>query len=48
MEKHVEEEDNAVLDGYTVEKDQHRRSVEGIRHKSKLNHYKRIVHILFV
>ena len=48
MEKRVEEEDNVVLDVYTVEKDRYRNSVEGIRHKSRPNHYKRIVHILFV
>ena len=34
VEKRVEEEDNVVLDGYTVEKDRHRRSIEGIKHKS--------------
>ena len=49
VEKRVKEEDNVVLDRYTVEKDRHRGSVEGIRHTSRLNHYtKRTVHILFV
>jgi hypothetical protein len=39
----VEEKDNVVFDGYTVEKYGYRGSVESVRHKSRLNHYKRIV-----
>ena len=44
----VEEEDNAVFDGHTVEKYGHRRSIESVRHKSRLNHNERTVNVLFV
>ena len=31
-----------MLDGYTVEKDRHRRSVEGIKHKSRMSMWKNV------
>jgi hypothetical protein len=48
VEEGVEEKDNIVFDGYAVEKYGHRGSIESVRHKSRLNHYKRIINILFV
>jgi hypothetical protein len=44
----VEEEDNVVFDGHTVEKYGHRGSIESVGHKSRLNHNERIVNVLFV
>jgi hypothetical protein len=48
MEESVEEKDDVVFDGDTVEKYGHRRSIETVRHKSRLDHDKRIVNVLFV
>jgi hypothetical protein len=36
VEEGVEEKDNVVFDGYTVEKYGHRGSIESVRHKSRL------------
>ena len=48
VEEGVEEEDDVMFDGHTIEKYGHRGSIESVRHKSRLNHDERIVNILFV
>src|ERR1700679_1516690 len=48
MEEGVEEEDNVMFDGHTVQKYGHRRSIESVRHEGRLNHDERIVNVLFV
>ena len=37
-----------MFDGYTVKKYRHRRSIKSVRHKSRLNHNKRTVNVLFI
>ena len=39
---------SVMLDGHTIEKYWHRRSIESVRHKSRLNHNKRVVNVLYV
>ena len=47
-ERVVEEEDDVVFYGHTVEKHGHTGSVESVRHKSRLDHDESTINILFV
>jgi len=48
VEEGIEKKDDIVFDGHTVEEYGHGRSIESVRHKSRLNHDKRIVNVFFV